>query len=56
MGLLGSLLSATVKVALTPVTIVKDVVDIAEGEAPTSTVGLLGSALEDVADAVDDIV
>lgn len=56
MGLLGSLLGATVKVALTPVTIVKDVVDMADGEAPTATATMLASAADDVIDAVDDLV
>lgn len=56
MGFLGNILGAGIKVALTPIAIVADVVDIAEGEAPTTTVSLLASAVDDVIDAADDLV
>jgi len=40
---------------LTPVAVVKDVVNIATGEEPDSTKNLLSSAQEDVVDAFDDL-
>lgn len=56
MGFLGNILGAGIKVALTPVTILKDVVDIADGEVPTATATILASAADDVVDAVDDLI
>ena len=53
MGFLGNLLSATVKVALTPVAIVADVVTFGD-EKGSSTGELLISIVEDVSDACDD--
>lgn len=53
---LTSLASATVKTALTPVAIVKDAANIITGEEANSTKDLLKSAVNDAADAVDEIV
>ena len=47
MGFLTNLVSATVKTALTPVAIVKDVVDVASGKEAENTKQLLESAAED---------
>lgn len=55
MGFFSNILSATVKTVLTPVAIVKDVVNVATGEEADATKGLLSSAGEDVEDAIDDI-
>jgi len=55
MGFLGKIISATVKTALTPVAVVKDAVDIVQGEEPEATKDLLQSAGEDVKDAGDDL-
>lgn len=49
------MISATVKTVLTPVAIVKDVVDVATGEDADNTKKLLSSAANDVEDAGDDI-
>ena len=49
--MLGNLLSAAIKVAVTPLAVVKDVVD---GEPLTNTSELLGSALDDVNTMLDD--
>jgi hypothetical protein len=49
MGFFANILSATVKVALTPVAIVKDVVNVATGEEANATKDLLKSAGEDAA-------
>ena len=54
MGFFSDIISATVKVALTPVAIVKDVVNIATGEEADATKDLLASAGEDLSDAVDE--
>jgi hypothetical protein len=54
MGFFSDILSATVKVALTPIAIIKDVVNIATGQEPDATKGLLQSAGEDLSDAVDE--
>jgi len=55
MGFLSSIIGATVKTVLTPVAIVKDVVNVATGEDVDATKDLLSSAAEDLSDAVDDI-
>jgi hypothetical protein len=56
MGFFSNIISATVKTALTPVAIVKDVVNVATGEEVNATKKLVKSAGEDAADAVDDLV
>jgi hypothetical protein len=55
MGFLTNILSATVKTVLTPVAIVKDVVDVATGEDADNTKKLLSSAANDVDEAGDDL-
>jgi hypothetical protein len=55
MGFLTNMISATVKTVLTPVAVVKDVVNIATGEEADATKNLLSSAAEDVSDAGDDL-
>ena len=55
MGFFTNLISATVKTALTPVAVVKDVVNIATGEDADATKSLLSSAANDVAESVDDL-
>jgi hypothetical protein len=55
MGFLTNMISATVKTVLTPVAVVKDVVNIATGEEADATKNLLSSAAEDVADAADEL-
>lgn len=47
--------SAVVKTALTPVAIVKDVVNVVTGEEADATKSLLESAGEDVSDATEDL-
>ena len=54
MGFFSNILSATVKVVLTPVAVVTDVVAIVKGEEPDNTKDLLKSAGEDWDDAVDE--
>lgn len=55
MGFLSGLFSATVKTVLTPVAIVKDVVNVATGEEADATKQLLESAGDDVKDATEDL-
>jgi hypothetical protein len=55
MSLFGNVFSGLVKVALTPVAIVKDVVDVAKGDEPENTKALIESAGEDAKDAMDDL-
>jgi hypothetical protein len=55
MGFLTNMISATVKTVLTPVAVVKDVVNIATGEEADATKNLLSSAAEDVSDAADEL-
>lgn len=55
MGFLSNLISATVKTVLTPVAIVKDVVNLATGEEADATKELLKSAADDVSEATDDL-
>ena len=54
MGFFSDIISATVKVALTPVAVVKDVVNIATGQEADATKDLLKSAGEDFSDAIDE--
>ena len=55
MGFLSSIVSATVKTVLTPVAVVKDVVNVATGEEADSTKTIIASAIEDVEDSFDDL-
>jgi len=55
MGFLTNIISATIKTVLTPVAVVKDVVNIATGEEADATKNLLSSAAEDVVDAADEL-
>lgn len=55
MGFFSNLLSATVKVALAPVAVAKDVVNVATGEEADSTKKLLQSAGDDVEEATDNL-
>lgn len=51
---LSSLLSSVVKVALTPVAVVKDAASVAIGEEASATKENLESAIRDVEDALDE--
>jgi hypothetical protein len=53
-SIIGNVASATVKTALTPVAVVKDIYNVATGEDVDATEGLLGSAVEDLEDAWDE--
>jgi hypothetical protein len=52
--IVGSVVSATVKTALTPVAVVKDAYNVATGEEADTTKNLLSSAGEDLEDAWDE--
>ena len=54
MGFFSNLVSSVVKVAITPVAVAKDIVDVATGEEPENTKDLLESAGDDFIDALDD--
>lgn len=57
MGFFSNVLGATVKVALTPISVVKDAVNVASGdEEADNTKRLLASAGDDVKEAIDDLV
>jgi hypothetical protein len=56
MGFLTNLVSATVKTALTPLAVVKDVVDVATGNEPENTKKLLKSAAKDAERAADTML
>jgi hypothetical protein len=56
MGFLSNIISATVKTALTPVAVVKDVVNVATGEEADATKNLVKSAGDDTAEAIADLV
>lgn len=55
MGFFSDVFSGVVKVALTPLAIVKDAVDVVKGEEANNTKSLLKSAGEDFENAIDDI-
>lgn len=54
MGFFSEIISATVKVALTPVAVVKDAIEVVKGEEPNNTKDLLKSAGEDLNNAIND--
>ena len=55
MGFLSNIISATVKTALLPVAVVKDVVNVVAGSEPDATKEMIESAIEDVKDGMDDL-
>jgi len=55
MGFFSNIISATVKTVLTPVAVVKDVVNVATGNEADTTKNLLESAKDDASDALDDL-
>lgn len=55
MGFLTNVLSATVKTALTPIAVAKDVINVATGEEIDSTKSLLESAKDDIEESFEDI-
>jgi hypothetical protein len=55
MGFFSNIISATVKTVLTPVAVVKDVVNVATGNEADTTKNLLNSAKDDASDALDDL-
>jgi len=52
MGFLGKLLSATVKTAVTPLAVLKDISEAGENN---TTGEILDSALEDLGDSLEDL-
>ena len=55
MGYVSNIISATVKTAISPIAIVKDVVNVAIGEEANNTKKLLESAGRDASNAVKDV-
>lgn len=55
MGFLSNIVGATIKTALTPVAIVKDVVNVVTDSEVESTKKLIDSAGKDLSEAVDDL-
>ena len=55
MGFLSNIVSATIKTALTPIAVVKDVVNIATDKDADATKNLLESARKDASDAFDNL-
>jgi len=55
MGFLSNIVSATIKTALNPIAVVKDVVNIATDKDVDATKSLLESATEDASDAFDNL-
>lgn len=55
MGFFSSIVGAVVKVAVTPVAVVKDVVNVATGDEPDATKKVVQSAVDDVEDALDEM-
>lgn len=53
MGFLSNILSATVKTVVSPIAVVKDVV---KGEPFETTEEVLGSAVEDLDESIEDLL
>lgn len=56
MGFFSEILGSVVKVALTPVAIVKDVVNVANGNEINATTNLLQDAVDGVVNSLDNLV
>lgn len=56
MSFFGNVFSAVVKTALTPIAVVKDVVNVATGQDVDATKKLLEEAGNDAKNSVDDLV
>jgi len=54
MGFLDNIVGAVVKTALTPVAVVKDVINVATGEEADATQSLIESAIKNLEDSFDD--
>lgn len=54
MGFFSNIISSAIKVAITPVAVIVDVVKVVKGEEPNTTKHLLISAGHDAADAIDE--
>jgi len=55
MGFFDNIISAAVKTVITPVVIVKDIVNVATGEEPNQTKEHIESIINDLNDAADSI-
>lgn len=55
MGFFSKIISATVKSVLTPIAVVKDVVNIATGDEPDNTKELIESIGDDIEEACEDL-
>lgn len=53
---IGDVAGAAVKVAITPIAVVKDVVSVATGQDSDATKNLIKSAGDDLCDAVDELI
>lgn len=54
--MLGKLFKAAVGVALTPVAMIDDVINVMEGKNPTTTVSVLAKSVENASDALDELL
>lgn len=54
MGFFSNIISSVVKVAITPVAVIVDVVKVVKGEEPDTTKDLLKSAGDDASAAIDN--
>jgi len=55
MGFFSNIISSAVKVVISPVAIVVDVVSVVKSDEPNATKNLLESAGKDACDAMDDL-
>ena len=55
MGFFSKIISATVKTALTPIAIVKDIANVATEDDVVATENLISGAVKDLADATESL-
>ena len=55
MGFFGNIIGSALKVALTPVSVAKDTLNVLEGKKVNSTKKLLNSATKDIKKSIDDL-
>ncbi len=55
MGFFSNILGAAVKTVLTPVAVVKDVVNVTIGEEPNATKKLVNGIVDDIGKALDNL-
>ena len=55
MGFLTGLVKSAIGVVTSPIAVVKDVIDVTQGEEPVNTSNQLGGAISDFVESIEDL-